>query len=115
MVTILSKDWDNQMVLTDKTLEEILNYLDQSITKLAKDTMNSSEFHMDEGALKEFLFSQYDIRLDNLLQRKDSNIHHLELYPLLVLMNNIQSLIHKQLYGKNDLALLSKNFHMSLN
>lgn len=78
MVTTLSKDWDNQMVLTDKTIEDILNYLDQSITKLAKDTMNSSEFHMDEVELKEFLFTQYDIRLDNLLQSKDSNIHHLE-------------------------------------
>ncbi|MFZ8908386.1 MAG: hypothetical protein ACO2Y5_05180 [Nitrosopumilaceae archaeon] len=66
------------MVLADKTLEEILNYLDQSVTKLAKDTMSNAEFHMDENSLKEFLFSQYDIRLDNLLQRKDSNIHHLE-------------------------------------
>ena len=66
------------MVLTEKTLEEILTYLDQSVTNLAKDTMNNAEFHMDENSLKEFLFSQYDIRLDNLLQRKDSNIHHLE-------------------------------------
>ena len=66
------------MVLTDNTLEEILNYLDQSVTNLAKDTMNNAEFHMDENSLKGFLFSQYDIRLDNLLQRKDSNIHHLE-------------------------------------
>ena len=66
------------MALTDQTLEDILNYLDRSLSKLAKDTMSSAEFHMNENALKEFLFSQYDIRLDNLLQRKNSNIHHLE-------------------------------------
>jgi len=28
--------------------------------------------------LKQFLDAQYDIRLDNLLQRNNSNIHHLE-------------------------------------
>ena len=66
------------MVLSNKTLDDILNYLDQSMTNLAKDTLNSTEFHMDSDNLKEFLFSQYDVRLDNLLQRKNSNIHHLE-------------------------------------
>ena len=65
------------MVLTEKTLDEILNYLDNSITKLAKDTLSSPEFQMGNN-LKHFLSSQYDIRLDNLLQGKNSNIHHLE-------------------------------------
>ena len=65
------------MVLTEKTLDEILNYLDNSITKLAKDTLNSPEFQLGDN-LKQFLSNQYDIRLDNLLQGKNSNIHHLE-------------------------------------
>jgi hypothetical protein len=65
------------MVLTEKTLDEILNYLDNSITKLAKDTLNSPEFQLGDH-LKQFLSSQYEIRLDNLLQGKNSNIHHLE-------------------------------------
>ena len=65
------------MVLTQKTLDEILNYLDNSITKLAKDTLSSPEFQMG-GDLKQFLSGQYDVRLDNLLQGKNSNIHHLE-------------------------------------
>ncbi len=65
------------MVLTEKTLDEILNYLDNSITKLAKDTLSSPEFQMSNN-LKHFLSSQYDVRLDNLLQGKNSNIHHLE-------------------------------------
>ena len=66
------------MVLTEKILDEILNYLDNSISKLAQDTLNSPEFQMDNNALELFLSSQYDIRLDNLLQGKNSNIHHLE-------------------------------------
>ncbi len=65
------------MVLTEKTLDEILNYLDNSVTKLAKDTLGSPEFQMGNN-LKQFLSSQYDVRLDNLLQGKNSNIHHLE-------------------------------------
>ena len=65
------------MVLTEKTLDEILNYLDNSIAKLAKDTLSSSEFQLGDN-LKQFLSGQYDIRLDNLLQGKNSNIHHLE-------------------------------------
>jgi hypothetical protein len=65
------------MVLTEKTLDEILNYLDNSITKLSKDSLSSPEFQLGDN-LKQFLSSQYDIRLDNLLQGKNSNIHHLE-------------------------------------
>ncbi len=65
------------MVLTEKTLDDILNYLDNSITKLAKDTLSSPEFQMGNN-LKQFLSSQYDVRLDNLLQGKNSNVHHLE-------------------------------------
>ena len=66
------------MVLTEKILEEILNYLDNSVAKLAKDTLNNHEFQMNDGDLDQFLSSQYDARLDNLLQGKNSNIHHLE-------------------------------------
>ena len=66
------------MVLTEKTFEEILNYLDDSVTKLGKDTLSSPEFQMGSDDLKQFLSSQYDLRLDNLLQGKNSNIHHLE-------------------------------------
>jgi hypothetical protein len=66
------------MVLTEKTLDEILSYLDSSITKLAKDTLSTPEFQMSGDILKEFLSGQYDVRLDNLLLGKNSNIHHLE-------------------------------------
>ena len=66
------------MVLADKTLDEILDYLDNSLSKLAKESLGSTEFHMDNNDLKQFLYDQYDIRLDNLLERTNSNIHHLE-------------------------------------
>ena len=66
------------MVLTEKTLDDILNYLDNSVAKLYKDTLNNHEFQMNDGDLHQFLSSQYDVRLDNLLQGKNSNIHHLE-------------------------------------
>lgn len=65
------------MVLSEKILDDILSYLDGSISKLAQETLQSSEFHIDNG-FEEFLSSQYDIRLDNLLRGKHSNIHHLE-------------------------------------
>jgi hypothetical protein len=66
------------MVLNEKTLDEILNYLDNSIANLAKDALNRPEFQMSNDDLGQFLSSQYDVRLDNLLQGKNSNIHHLE-------------------------------------
>lgn len=66
------------MVLNEKILDEILNYLDNSISNLARDTLSSPEFQMETNELKEFLSNQYDIRLANLLQGKNSNVHHLE-------------------------------------
>ena len=65
------------MVLTIKILDDLLGYLDNSISKLAREMLESSEFHMDNN-FEEFLSTQYDVRLDNLLQKKNSNIHHLE-------------------------------------
>jgi len=65
-------------VLTEKTLEEILAYLEKSITNLAKESFENLEF--DEGfqGAKKFLQNQFDIRLENLLVAKSSSIHHLE-------------------------------------
>jgi hypothetical protein len=66
------------MVLNEKTLNDILTYLENSVGNLAKDTMTSHEFQMSSDDLMQFLSGQYDVRLDNLLQRKNSSIHHLE-------------------------------------
>ena len=64
--------------ITTKSLDELLDYLDKSIEKISKDVIKNSEFHTDMEKLEEFLSSQYDIRLENLLKSKNSSIHHLE-------------------------------------
>ncbi len=66
------------MVLNQSGFDEILDYLDNSLSKLAQETLLNSEFQMEKNDLKQFLSHQYDVRLDNLLQRKSSSVHHLE-------------------------------------
>ncbi len=62
---------------SEKILDEILQYLDSSITNLAKGAFESLEMQ-DVHQIKNFLESQYDIRLENLLEAKNTSIHHLE-------------------------------------
>jgi len=64
-------------VLTEKTLEEILSYLEKSINNLAKEAIGNLEFE-GETRLENFLQNQFEIRLENLLIAKSSSIHHLE-------------------------------------
>jgi len=64
-------------VLTEKTLEEILSYLEKSINNLAKEAFGNLEFD-GEFQLENFLQNQFEIRLENLLIAKSSSIHHLE-------------------------------------
>ncbi len=66
------------MVLDDKILNEILEYLDKSINNLAKEAIENIELEGGFQGVREFLQSQYDIRLENLLSAKKSSIHHLE-------------------------------------
>ncbi len=66
------------MVLDDKILNEILEYLDKSINNLAKEAIENIELEGGFQEVREFLQSQYDIRLENLLSAKKSSIHHLE-------------------------------------
>jgi hypothetical protein len=65
-------------VLTEKILEEILSQLEKSINNLATSTFDNLEF--DEGfqGAENFLQTQFDIRLENVLVSKSSSIHHLE-------------------------------------
>jgi hypothetical protein len=64
-------------VLTEKTLEEILSYLEKSINSLAKDAFGNLEFD-GKIQVENFLQNQFEIRLENLLTAKSSSIHHLE-------------------------------------
>ena len=64
--------------ITENILEEILDYLEKSINNLAKESVKSIEMAGDFKEMENFLQTQFDIRLENLLERKNSSIHHLE-------------------------------------
>jgi hypothetical protein len=65
-------------VLTQKAVNEILQYLEKSINNLAMDGLENLELEGGTKGLKNFLENQFDIRLENLLISKNSSIHHLE-------------------------------------
>ena len=65
-------------VLTENTLDEILTYLEKSISNLAKEAFENMELEGGFEGAKNFLQTQFDIRLENLLVAKSSSIHHLE-------------------------------------
>ena len=65
-------------MITDEILNEFLTYLEKSIINLSKEVFANLEFDGGvEGAIN-FLESQFDIRLENLLVGKNSSINHLE-------------------------------------
>ena len=64
-------------VLTEQTLNDILQYLEKSISSLVLDGLDNLEINGGEE-MKKFLENQFDIRLENLLILKNSSIHHLE-------------------------------------
>ncbi len=66
------------VILDEKSLKEILEYLEKSINNLAKDTFESLEIEGGFSDVEYFLQTQYDIRLENLLVAKNSSIHYLE-------------------------------------
>jgi len=66
------------MVLDDRILDEILEYLEKSISNLAKEAFENLELEGGFQGVEDFLQNQYDIRLENLLSAKKSSIHHLE-------------------------------------
>ena len=65
-------------VLTEKNLNDILEYLEKSISNLAIDVFDNLELEEGSQGVRNFLENQYDIRLENLLIAKKSSIHHLE-------------------------------------
>ena len=66
------------MTLSDKVINDILEYLEKSINNLAMDAFNNLEIEGGIQGVKNFLENQFDIRLENLLVTKKSSIHHLE-------------------------------------
>ena len=66
------------VILEEKTIIEILTYLEKSIERLAKDMIECLEFQEGHGEFETFVSNQFDIRLESLLKAKNSSIHHLE-------------------------------------
>lgn len=66
------------VLLNEKTLEEILAYLEKSISNLAKESFENMEIEGGYDGIMNFLENQFEVRLENLLAAKDSSIHHLE-------------------------------------
>jgi len=65
-------------IITEKKLEEILTYLKKAMNNLAKEALENLELEGGVEEMKNFLESQFDVRLENLLIAKNSSIHHLE-------------------------------------
>lgn len=66
------------MMLTEKTLEDILENLEKSLNSLAEDVFENVEIEGGFNEINNFLHNQFDIRLENFLNLKKSSIHHLE-------------------------------------
>lgn len=65
-------------VLSEKVIDEILDYLEKSIRNLAKDVFENMEMEGGFEGTINFLETQFEIRLENLLVAKSSSTHHLE-------------------------------------
>ena len=65
-------------VLSQETLNDILEYLEKSINNLVVEGIDNLEIEGGIEGMKNFLENQFDIRLENLLISKNSSIHHLE-------------------------------------
>ena len=65
-------------VITEKLIDEILTYLEKSITNLTKEAFENLEVGGGFEGTMSFLENQFEIRLENLLVAKGSSTHHLE-------------------------------------
>jgi len=64
--------------MTPQILEGILAYMENVMNNLAKETIENIEIEENVKGTEDFLQNQFDVRLENLLGAKNSNIHHLE-------------------------------------
>ena len=85
------------MSLTQKTLQEILAYLEKSIANLACESIQNLELNAQHQSVDKFLEEQFDIRLENLLVAKNSSIHHLESATKNMIIQRKQQIIQKAL------------------
>ena len=82
-------------VLSQETLNDILEYLEKSINNLVVEGIDNLEIEGGIEGMKNFLENQFDIRLENLLISKDSSIHHLESGMKNLVIQKKQEIIEK--------------------
>lgn len=83
------------VLLNEKTLEEILEYLEKSISNLAKESFENLEIEGGFDGIMSFLENQFELRLENLLNSKESSIHHLESGMKNKVIQRKQKIIHQ--------------------
>lgn len=83
------------VLLNEKTLEEILEYLEKSIFNLAKESFENLEIEGGFDGIMSFLENQFELRLENLLNSKESSIHHLESGMKNKVIQRKQKIIHQ--------------------
>ena len=83
------------VLLNEKTLEEILEYLEKSISNLAKESFENLEIEGGFDGIMSFLENQFYLRLENLLISKKSSIHHLESGMKNKVIQRKQKIIHQ--------------------
>ena len=66
------------VVLTQQILDEVLEYMENSMKNLAREAFENLEIQGGTKEIEGFLQSQFDVRFENLLKAKNSSIHHLE-------------------------------------
>ncbi len=66
------------MVLSERDIDEMLSYMEKSISNLARDSFENLEMEGGFDGIRDFLHAQFDLRLENLLNAKNSSTHHLE-------------------------------------
>ena len=82
-------------MINEKVINEILEYLEKSMSNLAIDAFENLEIEGGIQGVKNFLENQFDIRLENLLIAKKSSIHHLESGMKNKIIQKIQETIQK--------------------
>ncbi len=82
-------------------LDEILEYLEKSISNLAKESFENIEIEGGLEGIGNFLENQFDIRLENLLVAKNSSSHHLESGMKNKVIQKKQVIINKIIKHKN--------------
>ncbi len=90
------------MVLTQQILDEVLEYIGNSMKNLAREAFENLEIEGGAKEIEGFLQGQFDVRLENLLKAKNSSIHHLESGMKNLIIQRKQKIFEEIFNGHED-------------